>query len=119
MALALLYRWAPDRDAPRLTWVSVGAGGDGVWLLASLGFSIYANNFGSYGKTYGTLAGVVVLMLWLWITAFVVLGAEINAEAEQQTIRDTTRGPEAPLGQRGAVKADNRPDEQPTEKKQG
>lgn len=121
LALALLYRWAPDRDAPRLSWVSVGAGvATVVWLLASVGFSIYANRFGSYGKTYGTLAGVVVLMLWLWITAFVVLlGAEINAEAEQQTIRDTTRGPEAPLGQRGAVKADNRPDEHSTEKKPG
>jgi membrane protein len=121
VALALLYRWAPDRDAPRLSWVSVGAGvATVVWLLASVGFSIYANGFGSYGKTYGTLAGVAVLMLWLWITAFVVLlGAEINAEAEQQTIRDTTRGPEAPLGRRGAVKADNRPDEQSTEKKQG
>jgi membrane protein len=53
---------------------------------------------------------VVVLMLWLWITAFVVLlGAEINAEAEQQTVHDTTVGPEAPLGSRGAVKADTVP----------
>ncbi|EWT03460.1 ribonuclease BN [Intrasporangium oryzae NRRL B-24470] len=113
VALALLYRWAPDRHAARFSWVSVGAVvATVIWVVASLGFAFYANTFGSYNKTYGALAGVVVLMLWLWITAFVtLLGAEINAEAEQQTIRDTTRGPEAALGRRGAVKADTGPDE--------
>lgn len=120
-ALALLYRFAPDRDAPRLQWVSVGATvATVIWLVASVGFSVYVDNFGSYGETYGALAGVAVLMLWLWITAYIVLlGAEINAEAEQQTVKDTTTGPPEPLGQRGAVKADNLPHEQPTEKKQG
>jgi membrane protein len=84
-----------------------------IWLLASLGFSIYVNNFGSYGETYGALAGVAVLMLWLWITAFIVLlGAEINAEAEQQTVQDTTVGPPMPLGDRNAVKADTRPSDE-------
>lgn len=111
VALALLYRLAPDRDAPRLTWVSTGAViSTIIWLIASLGFSLYVDNFGSYGKTYGALAGVVVLMLWLWITAFVVLlGAEINAESEQQTVADTTVGPPRPLGERDAVKADSVP----------
>jgi membrane protein len=111
VGLALLYRIGPDRDAPRMRWVSVGAAvATVIWLAASLGFSLYVDNFGSYGETYGALAGVVVLMLWLWITAFVVLlGAEINAEAEQQTVHDTTVGPEAPLGSRGAVKADTVP----------
>jgi membrane protein len=120
-ALAVLYRFAPDRDAPKFRWVSVGATiATVIWLLASLGFSLYVDNFGSYSKTYGALAGVAVLMLWLWLTAFIVLlGAEINAEAEQQTIKDTTQGEPVPLGQRGAVKADNLPHEQPTEKKQG
>lgn len=115
VALALLYRWAPDRHAARFTWVSVGAAvATVIWLVASLGFAFYANTFGSYDKTYGALAGVVVLMLWLWITAFVtLLGAEINAEAEQQTVRDTTRGPERALGRRGAVKADSAPDDAP------
>ena len=81
-----------------------------MWLVASLGFSLYVDNFGSYSKTYGALAGVVVLLLWLWLTMFIVLlGAEINAEAEQQTVRDTTKGPEAPLGERDAVKADTLP----------
>ena len=111
VALAVLYRIAPDRDAPKMHWVSVGAAvSTVVWLVASLGFSLYVDNFGSYGKTYGALAGVVVLMLWLWISAFVVLlGAEINAEAEQQTVTDTTVGSPAPLGERGAYKADSLP----------
>ncbi len=120
VALAILYRFAPDRAQPQFSWVSVGAAvATVIWLLASLGFSLYVDNFGSYGKTYGALAGVAVLMLWLWITAFIVLlGAEINAEAEQQTVRDTTTGDPLPRGERGAVKADNLPNEQPTEKKQ-
>jgi membrane protein len=121
VALAVLYTYAPDRNAPRFTWVSVGAAvATVIWLAASLGFSVYVDNFGSYSKTYGALAGVAVLMLWLWITAFIVLfGAEINAESEQQTVTDTTVGPAEPLGQRGAVKADNLPHQQPAEKKRG
>ena len=111
LALAVVYRYAPDRDAPRFSWVSTGAvTATVIWLIASLGFSLYVDNFGSYSKTYGALAGVVVLLLWLWITNFIVLlGAEINAEAEQQTASDTTTGPERPLGERGAVKADSLP----------
>jgi membrane protein len=111
-ALAVLYRVAPDRDAPKMRWVSVGAGAATVlWLLASLGFSIYVANFGNYAKTYGAIAGIVVMLFWLWITSYaILLGAEINAESEQQTVRDTTKGPEAPLGERDAVKADTVPD---------
>ena len=110
-ALGVLYRVAPDRDAPRLRWVSVGAVTATVlWVIASAGFSLYVDRFSSYGKTYGSLAGVVVLLLWLWISAYVVLlGAEMNAEAEQQTGRDTTRGDPQPMGERGAVKADSLP----------
>jgi membrane protein len=112
--LAILYRLAPDRDNAKFAWVSVGAVvATVVWVLASLGFSLYVDNFGSYNKTYGAMAGVVVLLLWLWITMYVVLlGAEINAEAEQQTVKDTTVGEPQPLGQRGAVKADSLPEEQ-------
>jgi membrane protein len=111
IALAVLYRFAPDRDAPQMRWTSVGAVVSTIiWLIASLGFSLYVDNFGSYGKTYGALAGVVVLLLWLWITMFVVLlGAEINAEAEQQTVKDSTVGDPQPIGSRGAVKADSPP----------
>jgi membrane protein len=103
VALAVLYRVAPDRDAPKVRWVSVGAGvATLLWLVASAGFSIYAG--------YGALAGIVVLLFWLWITAYaILLGAEINAESEQQTVADTTKGPAEPLGQRNAVKADSVP----------
>jgi len=111
-ALAVLYRVAPDRDAPKMRWTSVGAGiATLLWVVASVGFSLYVANFGSYAKTYGALAGIVILLLWLFITSYaILLGAEINAESEQQTIRDTTKGPEQPIGQRDAVKADSVPE---------
>ena len=112
VALAVLYRVASDRNAPKIRWVSVGAGAATVlWLLASVGFSIYVSQFGNYAKTYGALAGIVVLLFWLWITAYaILLGAEINAESEQQTVADTTTGQPRPLGDRDAVKADSVPD---------
>ena len=114
-ALAILYRFAPDRDAPKMKWVSVGAlVATVIWLIASIGFSIYTSTLGNYAKTYGAIAGIVILLFWLWLTAYaILLGAEINAEAEQQTIRDTTRGPEEPLGSRDAVKADSLPPDKP------
>lgn len=112
VALAVLYRLAPNRDAPKIKWVSVGAMiATLMWVAASVGFSIYVANFSNYAKTYGTLAGIVVLLFWLWLTSYaVLLGAEINAESEQQTIVDTTRGEPRPLGKRDAVKADSVPD---------
>jgi membrane protein len=115
VVLAILYRLAPDRDAPRMRWVSVGAVvATVVWLAASIGFSIYSSTFGDYAKTYGVFAGIVVLLFWLWLSMYaILLGAEINAEAEQQTIEDTTKGPEKPLGERGAVKADSVPSGDP------
>lgn len=108
VTLSVLYRWAPDRDAARWRWVSPGAlVATLVWVVASIGFSIYTANFGSYNETYGALGAVVVLMLWLYITAYVViLGAELNCELERQTLVDTTRGPDRPLGERGAYAAD-------------
>jgi membrane protein len=110
-ALAVLYRFAPDRNDPRFSWVTLGAAAATLlWILGSAGFSLYVGTFGSYGETYGALAGAVVLLLWLFLTAFVVLlGAEINAEAEQQTAQDSTVGPPEPLGERDAVKADSVP----------
>src|SRR5215207_1262621 len=109
-ALALLYRLAPDRDAPRMRWASLGAVvATLIWLAASLGFSFYTSTFGNYAKIYGVFAGILVLLLWLWLTMYaILLGAEINAEAEQQTIADT-KGEEKPLGERRAVKADSNP----------
>jgi len=108
VGLAVLYRYAPDRDAPRWQWVSWGAViATVIWVVASIGFSVYVTNFGSYGETYGSLGAVIVLMLWLSITAFaVILGAEVNSELEAQTAKDSTVGHPAPMGTRGAVKAD-------------
>ncbi|HEX6425090.1 MAG TPA: YihY/virulence factor BrkB family protein [Acidimicrobiales bacterium] len=107
-ALAVVYRYAPDRDAPRWSWVSAGAViATVLWVVASVGFSIYTSNFGSYNETYGALGAVVVVMLWLLITAFVVIaGAEVNAELERQTYADTTRGRKRPMGERDAYAAD-------------
>ena len=76
-------------------------------MAASIAFQIYASNFSSYNQTYGSLAAVVILLLWLYLSAFaVLLGAQINSEIEHQTAADSTEGPARPLGQRGAVMAD-------------
>jgi membrane protein len=108
-ALAVLYRYAPDRDEPKWTWASWGSGvATLLWILASIGFSIYANSFGNYNKTYGALAGVIILMFWLYLTAVIVLvGAELNTEMELQTAKDTTAGPTKPMGERDAHAADH------------
>jgi len=109
LGLAVLYRYAPDRDEPKWTWVSWGSAVATVlWILASIGFSIYVKSFGNYNKTYGALAGIIILMFWLWLTALIVLvGAELNTEMELQTARDTTKGPEQPMGERGGHAADH------------
>ena len=106
--LAILYRYAPSRDEPEWKWASPGAVvACLVWVVASAGFAFYVANFGSYNESFGTLAGVVVLLMWFWISAFIILlGAELNAEMEAQTRKDTTEGPDKPMGSRDAVKAD-------------
>ncbi|MDT0277930.1 YihY/virulence factor BrkB family protein [Blastococcus goldschmidtiae] len=120
-SLAVLYRVAPDRDAPRFRWVSLGSVlVTVVWAVVSLGFTFYVNNFGSYDATYGAIAGVIVLMLWLYLTCYLVLlGAEINSEAEHQTGHDTTSGEPMPMGERDAVKADTLPAKAEPEKGDG
>lgn len=109
LTLAVLYRWGPQRANARWHWVSAGAVvATLLWLAASWGFSFYVRNFGRFNKTYGSLAAVIILMLWFMLSSFMVLlGAEINAESEGQTGRDTTAGPPKPLGQRGAYHADH------------
>ena len=83
--VALLYYASPNIKQPKFRWVSVGAGlAIVVWILASLGFGIYVANFGAYNKTYGSLAGVIILLLWLWLTNMALLfGAEVDAEIER------------------------------------
>ncbi len=85
VALAVIYRFGPDRDAPHWRWSSPGAAAATLlWLGASGCFSLYASHFGSYNEVYGSLGAVVVLMLWLFLTAFsVIMGAELNAELER------------------------------------
>ncbi len=75
-----------------------------LWIVASLLFSWYVANFGSYNSTYGSLGAVVILLLWFYISAYVFL---MGAEMERQTVRDTTVGPERPMGRRGAYAADH------------
>ncbi|MGE0745520.1 MAG: YihY/virulence factor BrkB family protein [Rhodospirillales bacterium] len=109
LALAFLYRFAPSRAQPKWRWATTGAlAATVLWLAASGAFSWYVAAFGNYGATYGAVGGVVVLLMWLYISAFVVLmGAELNAEMEMQTARDTTTGPPQPMGRRRAYVADH------------
>ena len=108
VGLGLLYRFAPSRDQPQWRWVSWGAVlATVLWLVASIAFSIYVQNFGSFNETYGSLGAVVILLTWFWVSAFIVLmGAELNAEMEHQTKHDTTEGRAKPMGERGARVAD-------------
>ncbi len=107
-ALAVAYRYAACRDKPRWHWVTWGAAVATVsWLLGSAAFSLYVSKFGNYQNTYGSLGAVVVFLIWMDLTAYVILlGAELDSEMERQTVKDTTVGPEQPMGQRGAHAAD-------------
>jgi membrane protein len=112
LGLAVLYRFAPDRRGKaRWRWIGGGSvAGTVLWLAASAGLFLYVQNMGTYERTYGSLAGVAISMFWLWLTVLlIILGAAVNAEAERQTVRDSTVGPERPPGQRGAVVADDIP----------
>ncbi|WP_181706182.1 YihY/virulence factor BrkB family protein [Chthonobacter rhizosphaerae] len=108
LAIATLYRYGPSRATAKWRWVTWGSVVATVLFVAvSVGFSYYASNFGSYNETYGSLGAVIAFMTWLWLSATVVLvGAELNAEIEHQTLKDSTTGPPAPAGRRGALMAD-------------
>jgi membrane protein len=109
VGLGVLYRYGPSRSHARLRWVTWGATAATVlWLVASFLSQVYAANFANYSATYGSLGAVIALLMWFWVSAFVVLlGAELNAEMEHQTRKDTTTGPDRPLGERGAYVADD------------
>jgi membrane protein len=106
--LALIYRFGPSRDRPKWRWITPGSVFAAVvWLAASALFSWYAENFGSYNKTYGSLGAAIGLMTWLWLSNIVILiGGKLNAATEHQTAKDTTEGEPRPLGHRGAYVAD-------------
>ncbi len=108
LILAVIYRYGPSRDHPKWAWITPGALTAAVlWLVGSIVFTVYVAHFGNYNKTYGSLGAIIVLLTWMYLSAWVVLfGAEINAQAERQTRRDTTVGPPRPMGQRDATAAD-------------
>ena len=108
LGLAVLYRYAPDRDKPQWRWVSPGAiTATILWIVASIGFTVYVANFNSYDKTYGSLGGVIILLTWLYLSVLTVLfGAVINAQSEKQTRKDSTEGSPQAMGQRDARAAD-------------
>ncbi len=109
LLLAVLYRFGPDREKAQWRWISWGSGFASIlWIGFSIAFSWYVAKFGSYNETYGSLGAAIGFMTWIWLSAAVVLmGAELDAEMEHQTARDTTTGPERPLGARGARMADS------------
>lgn len=108
-AAAALYRYGPSRDQAKWVWLTPGSLLFALsWMILTLGFGFYVANFGNYGATYGSLSAVVVLLTWLYLSSYALLfGAELNSELEHQTARDTTTGPEQPMGERGAWAADN------------
>jgi len=109
VSLACIYRYGPSRKDARWRWVTWGSVvGALLWIAASMLFSWYVATFDSYNKTYGSLGAAIGFMVWLWISAVIVLlGGELNAEMEHQTARDTTEGVAKPLGARGAMMADH------------
>jgi membrane protein len=108
LALGILYRFGPSRREARWEWLSIGTLAAGLlWILGSSLLSWYLSNFGNYDATYGSLGAAIGLMMWMWMSAIIVLcGAELNSEIEHQTARDSTVGRPKPLGARGAVMAD-------------
>jgi membrane protein len=120
-AFGFVYRFGPDRAPARWQWLTIGSVTATVlWLAATVGFGLYAANFANYNATYGALGAVVVLLMWLFVSSFAVLiGAELNAEAERQTSFDSTTGPARPIGQRGARMADSLPSKRQHKPKRG
>ncbi len=108
VVLALIYRYGPSRDKPKWRWVSWGSTIAAVlWLAFSAIYSWYTANFGTFNATYGSLGAAIGFMLWMWLsTTVILLGGKLNAEIEHQTARDSTEGPQEPIGQRHAHVAD-------------
>jgi membrane protein len=106
---AVIYRYGPSRRDPKWRWVTWGSATASIlWLTASILFSWYVANFDSYNNTYGSLGAGVGFMVWIWLSVVIVLlGADLNAEMEHQTARDSTEGAPKPLGARGATMADH------------
>ena len=108
LGIAVLYRYGPSRDHPKWLWITPGSILAAIgWIIFSILFSWYVSHFGSYNETYGSLGAAIGFMTWVWLsTTIILVGAELNAETEHQTKKDTTEGPQEPLGRRGAEMAD-------------
>lgn len=106
---AIFFRYAPDRRAAKWRWLSVGSVlSTLLWVAITFGFGFYVSDITNYNATYGSLAAVVIFLMWLFLSAYAVLiGGEVNAEMERQTMVDSTIGPDRPIGHRGAVMADS------------
>ncbi|WP_286270703.1 YihY/virulence factor BrkB family protein [Thalassotalea hakodatensis] len=111
LSLANLYKYAPHRTSAKWRWVTPGAlMATLLWLTGSFLFNLYITEYAGYNETYGSMGGVIILLMWFYVTTYtILLGAEINAAAELQTLKDTTIGDEKPQGERGAYVADNGP----------
>ncbi len=108
IGIAVIYRYGPSRVPARWRWISPGSvSAATVWVMASAGFSWYMSHFADYSATYGSLGAIAAAMMWAYISTLILLvGAEFNAELEQQTECDTTIPPKKRAGARGAVVAD-------------
>ena len=118
-SISILYRYGPSRAHAKWRWITWGGMvATALWLATAMLFSWYLSNFANYNATYGSLGAVVGFMMWTWVSMVVlIMGAELDAETEHQTARDSTTGPEKPMGRRGAQMADTlgrRRDERPT-----
>lgn len=109
LGLGIVYRFGPNRRHARIGWISPGAVvAVVIWGALSVAFSYYLSNFGNYNEVYGSIGAVIALLMWFYISAYVVLmGAVVNAQLELRTRRDSTVGPDRPMGQRGAYVADH------------
>ncbi|MGB3244201.1 MAG: YihY/virulence factor BrkB family protein [Sulfitobacter sp.] len=107
--VGVLYRFGPNRRPARMRWLSLGAiVAIFSWAILSVGFSYYVANFGNYNQVYGSIGAVIAMLIWLWISSFLVLfGGSLNAQIELRTRRDSTVGKPRPMGKRGAYVADN------------
>jgi len=109
LLLDFTYCYFPNRRRVKWRWITYGSAiASGVWILASSLFSFYVSNFGNFNETYGSVGAVVVLMMWFYISAFIVLlGGTLNAEMEHQTALDSTRGTPKPRGKRDTYMVDD------------
>ncbi len=109
LAVSILYRYGPARRAAKWRWITGGAFlATLLWIGLTAVFSWYVSHFATYNETYGLLGAVVILLMWLWLSALAVLGGAIlDAEVEHQTEVDTTKSKPRPMGRRGAYVADH------------